>query len=335
MSSPKKRFSISFFFSRKVSSIQISTEEKQTAEEEEEDEAENGYTEIDEDNQSSVEDVDDVHLENDAEGCSDAETDESWSRHSSDYEQLNEDTDEEETITQQSKHTDNGDKAKEHSLMLNSKEFIFNMMQRTRTLIRTINHSSGLDKYVRDQIFVKQEEANKRAREDDTEPIIYNELVMDFRVRWNSSFKMLQRFIKLSSIINDVTFTAKTLDGMTFELASKLSRLTFNHDDWNWLSSLKFVLGPFEESTRLLSGRSYQTLALGKMVLNTLKDFLSRRKTGETMVNYLKALLLESFKKYCENNVPPEVDEAIMVSLSNLFLFQSSIYLNIQLWKVL
>jgi hypothetical protein len=173
------------------------------------------------------------------------------------------------------------------------------------------------------------------ANKDDTEPIIYNELVMDFRVRWNSSFKMLQRFIKLSSIINDVTFTAKTLDGVTSELASKLSRLTFNHDDWNWLSSLKFVLGPFEESTRLLSGRSYQKHALGKMVLNTLKDFLSRRKTGETMVNYLKALLLESFKKYCENNVPPEVDEAIMVSLSNLFLFQSSIYLNIQLWKVL
>ena len=263
-----------------------------------------------------VEDVENVHVENAADDVSDAETDDSLSRHSSDYEELNEEgSDEEETFTQQSKHTDNSEKPGEHSLMLKSKEFTYNTVQRTRALIKTIHRSSVLDKYVRDQILLRQEEANKRTREDNTEPIIYNELVMDFRVRWNSSFEMLQRFIKLSSIINDVTFTAKTLDGVTSELASKLSRLTFSHDDWNWLSSLKFVLGPFEESTRLLSGRSYQTLALGKMVLNTLKDFLSRRKSGETMVNRLKASLSDSFEKYCENNVPSEVDEAITVSL--------------------
>lgn len=324
----KALFNFVLLFFRKISSIENSTEDTQTAAEE--DEGENGYTDIDEDNRSLLQDGENVHFANDAEGCSDAETDESWSRHSSDYEESDEESvDEEQTITQQSKHIDNGEQTGEHLSMVNLKEFVFDMMQKTRTLIKTIHRSSGLDKYVRDQISVKQEEANKRAREENTEPIIYNELVMDFRVRWNSSFEMLERFIKLSSVINDVTFTAKTSDGVTSELASKLSRLMFSHDDWHWLSSLKSVLGPFEQSTCLLSGRSYQTLAVGKMVLHTLKDILSRHKTGETMLNRLKVLLLESFEKYCENKVPPEVDEAMMVSLSNLFLFQSNIHLNI------
>jgi hypothetical protein len=201
----------------------------------------------------------------------------------------------------------------------NSKEFIFNLLQRTRKLITTVHRSSNLDKYVRDQINLKQHESNKRAKEDNAEPVIYNELVKDFRIRWSSTFKMLARFNVLSSILNDVTFSSRTIDGVESRLVLKLSKLTFSHDDSDWLSALEFVLKRFEESTRLLSGRSYRTLALDRMVINGLKYFLSHHKSDEPMINHLKTLLLEKFEEYCEKSLCPEAEDAITVSKSHFF----------------
>ncbi len=130
---------------------------------------------------------------------------------------------------------------------------------------------------------------------------------------------MLHRFNLLSSILNGITFSTRTIDNIEFRLVSKLSKLTFSHDDWNWLSALEFVLQPFEESTRLLSGRSYQTLALGKMVLNGLMHFLSHQTSDEPMINHLKRLLLDKFEDYCEKNLCSDVEDAITVSKSNYF----------------
>jgi hypothetical protein len=212
----------------------------------------------------------------------------------------------------------------EYTLQSDPKEFIFKLLHRTRALITTIHRSSNLDKYVRDQIHLKQQDSNKRAEEDDTyERVLYNELVIDFRIRWSSTFRMLNRFIILSSILNDVTCTPKNINGVESQQVLKLSKLAFSHDDWNWLSALKFVLERFEQSTRLLSGRTYQTLALGKMITDGLKHFLTRSKSDEPMVNVLKNLLLSKFEEYCEANYSPEVKEAIIVSILHLFQFIS------------
>lgn len=199
--------------------------------------------------------------------------------------------------------------------MPNSPEFIYNLLQRTRTLISSIHRSSNIDKYVRDQINSKQQESNKHSKEDNTEIIMYNELVLDFRIQWNSTFKMIHRFIILNSIVNNITFTPKDIYSIESHQILKLSKLTFSHDDWNWLASLECVLNRFEHSTSLLSGTSYQTLALGKMVINGLKHFLSNQKSTESMVNHLKSLLLKAFEEYCEQNFSTEAEEAIMVSI--------------------
>ena len=99
--------------------------------------------------------------------------------------------------------------------------------------IFTIHSSSNLDKYVQGQIYSKQQESNKCSKDDNAEPIHYNELVIDFRVRWNSTFKMSYQFNALSSILNDGTFTSKNIDDMDSQQMLKLSKLAFSHEDWN------------------------------------------------------------------------------------------------------
>lgn len=197
----------------------------------------------------------------------------------------------------------------------NPKEYMCKLLHRTRTLINTIHRSSNLDKYVRDKIYLKQQDANKRAQEDQTAPVLYNELVIDMRIRWSSTFRMLNRFILLNSIMNDVTCTPKNIEGVESQQVLKLSKLAFSHEDWNWLSALESVLERFENSTRLLSGRTYQTLSLAKMITNGLKHFLSCHKSDEPMINFLKKLLLPKFEEYCEANFSTEAKEAMVVSI--------------------
>ncbi|CAF4830559.1 unnamed protein product, partial [Rotaria sp. Silwood2] len=120
----------------------------------------------------------------------------------------------EESLGQHPLHDSLVENETEHTLMPYSKQFIYILLQRARKLIKTIHRSRNLDKYVQDQIDLKQQEANKRSTEDNTEPIVYNELVIDFRIRWSFTFKMLNRLNKLSSVVNDVTFTPRNIDGV-------------------------------------------------------------------------------------------------------------------------
>jgi predicted house-cleaning noncanonical NTP pyrophosphatase (MazG superfamily) len=219
-----------------------------------------------------------------------------------------------EPVNQQSQRGNFDEHETEYISISNSKKFIFNLLKRTRRLISAINNSSNLNKYVRDQIFSKQEDSNKRAKEDNTEPIRYNELISDICNRWGSTFKMLNRFNLLSSILNDVTCTPKNIDGVESQQLLKLSKLTFTHDDWNWLSALEFVLERFDKSTQLLSGRTYQTLSIGKMIINGLRHFLTHQSPDKPMINHLKTLLLPKFEEYCEEKFSSEAGEAIIVS---------------------
>ena len=299
-----------FYASRKRSSNEIITEEV------EEDQETSGYTDIDDEYQIWEDDIENDDS-NDTAILSEETANRSYSNDNSDYDDTySEDSGgDEKSQDYQSKHDNYNENRNQNTLISNSKEFIFNLLQRVRKLINSIHKSSNLDRYVREQIYFKQEEANKRAKEDDTVPIVYNELVVDFRVRWNSTCTMVYRFNLLSSIVNDITFTPKNIDGMASQQVSTLSKLSFSHDDWNWLSALDCVLQRFEKSICLLSGRTYPTLALGYMILRGLKHFLSNHKPDEPLMNRLKVLLLEKFEHYCERNFSPEVEEAIMVSI--------------------
>lgn len=178
-----------------------------------------------------------------------------------------------------------------------------------------INHASILDTYVSEQIRLKQQDVDQNIQNPSIKKVKYTSAVIDFIVRWSSTFKMVNRFNKLRSIINDITHTPENIDGLKPEQRTKLCRLAFSHSDWNWLSSLEYVLQPFEQSTSLLSGRSYQTLAIAKIVMNGLQHFLSTYKSDEPMVNYLKKQLLEKYEEHCEFTVSEDTEAVMTVSV--------------------
>ena len=213
------------------------------------------------------------------------------------------------------------------STLPNLNEFIFNLLQRVRRSVSMIHRSSVLDAYVRNEIHLKNQETDHNSSLTNVKPSTYNDPVIDFIIRWSSTYKMLTRFIKVRSIMNDITHTPYQIEGLKTKQRLKLSKLAFSHSDWTWLISLEYVLQPFAQSTQLLSGRTYQTIAIGKIVMSGLKHFLTTRKSDELIINYLKEQLLNKYEEHCEENISKDVEEAMMVSISvyektiSLFIF--------------
>ena len=186
-------------------------------------------------------------------------------------------------------------------------------MKRTRCLVSTIHHSSILDAHVREEMQSKANDSNQNQSKADELKSSKGELVTDFRIRWNSTYLMINRFVSIRHIVNEITHTPTQVVGLRPEQERKLTHLSFSHFEWNWLIALEHVLQPFENATRILSGRNYQTLSIKQLVLNGLKSFLTTQKTGETMVNTLKKLLLVKYNEHCENSIPKEERIAMMV----------------------
>lgn len=211
----------------------------------------------------------------------------------------------------------------EHQMSItNPKQLTLKLMKRTRSLVSTVHHSSILDAHVREQMQSKSNDSNQNQAGTDEQKSAKGELIIDFRIRWNSTYLMINRFINIRHIVNEITHTPTQVVGLRTEQERKLTDLSFNHFEWNWLIALEHVLQPFENATRILSGRDYQTLSIKQLVLNGLKSFLTTHKVGETMVNTLKKLLLVQYHDYCENSMSKEERVAMMVRNP------SSLYLN-------
>jgi hypothetical protein len=95
-------------------------------------------------------------------------------------------------------------------------------------------------------------------------------LVIDMRVRWNSSYKMLQRILLYQSILEKLYDELDSLPGVTVAQRKKLfdSRITGN--DWHLVQALRRVLERFDEATEVLCGRKYPTLSLAYAIIISL-----------------------------------------------------------------
>ncbi|CAF1216161.1 unnamed protein product [Adineta ricciae] len=191
---------------------------------------------------------------------------------------------------------------------------IFNLLKRIRKLVNFIRKSSVLSRYVRHQIHLKQTELTRRAEEQKTAAIKLNNFVLDFRIRWNTTYTMLSRFIALSGIVNDITLSPSTEIGLTKRQYEKLRKLSFSSNDWLCLSALKNVLFPFYKATSLLSGSKYPTLSISFQVLKGLKIFLTKNKNDQPLENAMKHLLFGQFHHYFERETKWEQKQATLIA---------------------
>lgn len=191
--------------------------------------------------------------------------------------------------------------------------YIQKLLKRIRSLITFIHQSNPLDRYIHQQIYLKQAEMNKRAEEQKEKPIKLFDLVLDFKIRWNTTFTMLCRFVLISSIITDVTFSPCIELGLDKRQYEKLRNFSFSRLDWQLITALQNVLAPFYETTQIISASKYPTLSLAFTVLAALKNFLSSYENDEVIENALKKIILLQFNYYCDREITPGQKRATLV----------------------
>ena len=200
---------------------------------------------------------------------------------------------------------------------------IFNLLKRVRILISFIRKSSVLSRYVQHQIKLKQVEIRELEGDQVVKSCELKEVILDFYIRWNTTYVMLSRFIAMSSIITDITLSPSVEIGLKKKQYEKLRKLSFTRFDWLCLTALKDVLYPFYRATKILSGSKYPTLSIAHSVIKGLKNFLTMNKDDQPIENLLKKNLLIYFNHYFEQEMTWEQKRATLVCIIDLYLRNS------------
>ena len=139
-------------------------------------------------------------------------------------------------------------------------------------------------------------------------------LILDFHVRWNSTYLMLERLRQFKEIINMILNDPDRIDGLTVAQKSKLNDVVLSYTDWILIDALIHVLSRFYEVTKILSGRKYPTLSLAFIAQKMLENFLSTLQLSESLdVMELKRAFLPIFKYHFEEKISEKQKEATLV----------------------
>ena len=193
---------------------------------------------------------------------------------------------------------------------------LLRLLQRVRALIGFIRQSSVLDRYIRRQIRAKRIEIRNREEGQNTPSLEPKQLILDFSVRWNTTYTMLTRFIAMGSIITEITLSPSVEIGLKKKQYAKLRNLSFTGVEWSCLTALTNVLLPFYRATKLLSGYKYPTLSMAHSVTKALKNALASTKQDQPIENLLKERLLVQFNHYFEEEMTEEQKRTTLVSLN-------------------
>ncbi|CAF1093306.1 unnamed protein product, partial [Didymodactylos carnosus] len=188
------------------------------------------------------------------------------------------------------------------------------LITQTRSMVNFIRKSSIIDAYVREQIKIKKIQENDAGGENVKKIAKCRDLILDFHVRWNSTYLMIDRFIEHRNIISSITTTPTQIQGLRKKQYECLKTFEYSHYDWDILGAFHQTLGPFYNATTLLSGRSYQTLSIGHIITDTLKYFLKTETIDQQIANVIKGRLLEQFEIYFEKKLPLEQTRRTLIA---------------------
>ena len=88
-------------------------------------------------------------------------------------------------------------------------------------------------------------------------------VIVDCETRWNSTFYMFERLVRLERAIVQLELTLSYSDRADEKKdGEKLKNFLLDHEEWSDLKNVVKVLKPLELATSLVSGSSYATLSL-------------------------------------------------------------------------
>ncbi|CAF1429377.1 unnamed protein product [Adineta steineri] len=124
---------------------------------------------------------------------------------------------------------------------------------------------------------------------------------IDCKSRWNSTFKLLESLILSKDAIVKLFNEKRTLK-LTKDQLDKLCSMELNSHDWDFLSSLYYVLKPFFGATHLMSGKYYPSIGLSYHAIQKVYGFCLHYQNNNEQIIRLKKLLLSQLYKYFFND---------------------------------
>ena len=199
--------------------------------------------------------------------------------------------------------------------------YLNSLLKRVRKLINLIHRSSVLDRYVKIQIKNCKKELKKSLPNNQHQQKSFKDFLIDFPVRWNTTYMMLECFLFSCSIVINITQNSSNEIGLNMKQYKMLKELSFTRVDWSLLMSAKNVLQSFYEATVLLSGQKYNTIGISYIVIKSLKEYLGKSiDNEEKFERLLKQNLLQNFEYYFGDTfITKEQYNASMVSFSEYF----------------
>ena len=126
------------------------------------------------------------------------------------------------------------------------------------------------------------------------------EFILDFHVRWNTTYLMLERFYLLKVIVDEITCNPQLIQGIKKHHIDKLRKFHLKQEHWESISILIKVLKPFYKASVMLQGQKYHTLSMSKVIETTLFAFYDQLNSlnDNAKEYFLSSKLNEYLKKY-------------------------------------
>ena len=95
--------------------------------------------------------------------------------------------------------------------------------------------------------------------------------ILDVKTRWNSTYKAWVRLLDLKDAIKELANRIQfETDRDSKYDARRLKKIMLNHEEWELIKELVFVLKDFNDITTTLSGNSFVTLSLVYPIISHL-----------------------------------------------------------------
>ena len=176
---------------------------------------------------------------------------------------------------------------------IESSKTVFNLIEKIRKLVNLVRKSG----VICDHVFKRINELKIKDA--------FN-FIPDFHVRWNSTYLMIKRLVKLKVIANELTNKPEEINGLTTKQKDKLAQLQLVNSEWSFIEDLNKLLFPFYECTKIISATHYSTLSLSFLAKKMLINFItSPNESDSTKLKNIK----DQLKNVVIHHLKDKIDE--------------------------
>jgi hypothetical protein len=126
---------------------------------------------------------------------------------------------------------------------------------------------------------------------------VNGDLIIDMRIRWNSTCKMITRLLQYRPILTVFMNHLSSMEGVPPKKKQKLLKMQLSDEEWDVLDNLNATLVLFSDASDMLSGSKYPSYSMAYLVIDSLYHYLQSSATND-IEETIKHELSETFQKY-------------------------------------